>query len=261
MTVRLKAPHGNLNPHGFDYELWLWEQGVQATGYVRAGARDAAPARGWRRPGAIRSSARARRCATRSSSASPTGELAGVLAALVTGDQSAIERADWDVFRATGVAHLMSISGLHITMFAWLAGAGSRRGCGGAARASCCAGRRSTRHWPAAWCWPRPTRCSAAGACPRSARSGCWPRSALLRLAGRRWPWPCVWLLACAVVVALDPWALMQAGFWLSFVAVGVLFATDSGSACRTAGTGCDGRAWRSMLREQMGGHAGARRR
>ena len=32
MTVRLKAPHGNLNPHGFDYELWLWEQGVQATG-------------------------------------------------------------------------------------------------------------------------------------------------------------------------------------------------------------------------------------
>jgi competence protein ComEC len=32
---------------------------------------------------------------------------AGVLAALVTGDQNAIERPDWDVFRATGVAHLM----------------------------------------------------------------------------------------------------------------------------------------------------------
>jgi competence protein ComEC len=43
-----------------------------------------------------------------------------VLAALVVGDQNAIERADWDVFRATGVAHLMSISGLHITMFAWV---------------------------------------------------------------------------------------------------------------------------------------------
>ena len=48
-------------------------------------------------------------------------QLAGMLAALVVGDQNAIERADWDVFRATGVAHLMSISGLHITMFAWLA--------------------------------------------------------------------------------------------------------------------------------------------
>jgi competence protein ComEC len=49
---------------------------------------------------------------------------------------------------------------------------------------------------------------------------------ALLRLAGRRWPWPHVWLLIAAVVVAIDPWALMQAGFWLSFVAVGVLFTT-----------------------------------
>jgi competence protein ComEC len=37
-----------------------------------------------------------------------------LIAALVTGGQGAIERADWDVFRATGVAHLMSISGLHI---------------------------------------------------------------------------------------------------------------------------------------------------
>lgn len=51
---------------------------------------------------------------------------------------------------------------------------------------------------------------------------------ALLRLGGRRWPWPHVWLLTAAVVVAADPWALMQAGFWLSFVAVGVLFATDA---------------------------------
>ena len=44
ITVRLKAPHGNRNPHGFDYELWLWEQGLQATGYVRAGKGDV-PAR------------------------------------------------------------------------------------------------------------------------------------------------------------------------------------------------------------------------
>jgi competence protein ComEC len=48
-----------------------------------------------------------------------------------------------------------------------------------------------------------------------------------LRLLGKRWPWPTVWMLACVVVVIIDPWALLQAGFWLSFVAVGVLFATD----------------------------------
>jgi competence protein ComEC len=53
---------------------------------------------------------------------------------------------------------------------------------------------------------------------------------ALLRLSGKRWPWPQVLLLACAVVVAADPWAMLQPGFWLSFVAVGVLFATDPGA-------------------------------
>jgi competence protein ComEC len=34
-VVRLRQPHGNVNPHGFDYELYLFEQGVRATGYVR----------------------------------------------------------------------------------------------------------------------------------------------------------------------------------------------------------------------------------
>jgi competence protein ComEC len=53
---------------------------------------------------------------------------------------------------------------------------------------------------------------------------------AVLRWSGARWPWPLVWMLACAVVVVADPWALLQAGFWLSFVAVGVLFATDLGA-------------------------------
>jgi competence protein ComEC len=51
---------------------------------------------------------------------------------------------------------------------------------------------------------------------------------AVLRSAGLRWPWPATWCLALAVVVLLDPWALWQAGFWLSFVAVGVLLATDA---------------------------------
>ena len=123
-TARLKAPHGNLNPHGFDYELWLWEQGVGATGYVRSGPRDAPPRRltegGW--------SIERWRQSVRDRILGDAGDaesrrFAGIVAALVTGDQNVIERADWDVFRATGVAHLMSISGLHITMFAWLAAA------------------------------------------------------------------------------------------------------------------------------------------
>lgn len=57
---------------------------------------------------------------------------------------------------------------------------------------------------------------------------------ALLRSGARQWPWPFVWLTVCAAVVALDPWALLQPGFWLSFVAVGVLFASDAGLAAAT---------------------------
>jgi competence protein ComEC len=35
-SVKLKRPHGSLNPGGFDYERWLFTEGVGATGYVRS---------------------------------------------------------------------------------------------------------------------------------------------------------------------------------------------------------------------------------
>jgi competence protein ComEC len=83
----------------------------------------------------------------------------------------------------------------------------------------------------------------------------------LLRLAGLTWPWWLTWLWAMAVVLAVDPWALMQPGFWLSFVAVGILFATDPGQreAARDAPDAsglarAGGYAWRHaqrLLRDQ----------
>ena len=254
MTVRLKAPHGARNPHGFDYELWVWEQGVQATGYVRAGPRDVPPRcieQTWRHP-VERLRQAARDAITLRLAPDPTDaravRVAGVVAALVTGDQRAIDRADWDVFRATGVAHLMSISGLHITLFAWLAAAIVQG-----------LWRRSQRLCLAV---PAPSAALVFGVLLAAAYalfSG-WgvPAQrtvlmlvtvALLRLSGRRWPWPQVWLLTCAVVVALDPWALLQAGFWLSFVAVAILFATDS-RADRAYPAGVRGRFY-ALLREQ----------
>ncbi|MFV0681590.1 DNA internalization-related competence protein ComEC/Rec2 [Ottowia sp.] len=250
-TVRLKAPHGNLNPHGFDYELWLWEQGVRATGYVRTGRVDAPPrllARAVAHP-VERWRQRVRdRILGQSASGDEAADgpqrlrderLRGIVAALVTGDQNVIARADWDVFRATGVAHLMSISGLHITMFAWLAialvGWVWRR----SARWRWL-GRINPRLNPCLWL-PAPHAALIGGvllAAGYALFSG-WgvpaqrtvlmlAALAALRLAGLRWPWWMGWLLACAVVLVLDPWAWLQAGFWLSFVAVGVLFASHA---------------------------------
>ena len=118
-TVRLRQPHGNLNPHGYDYELNLFEQGVRATGYVRD-----APALLLERAAGYPVERLRQRVRDAIYASLPDRRAAGVLAALAVGDQGAIERDDWDLFRNTGVAHLMSISGLHITMFAWLAGLG-----------------------------------------------------------------------------------------------------------------------------------------
>jgi competence protein ComEC len=228
LVVRLKAPHGNLNPHGFDYELWLWEQGIQATGYVRATAREWARGEGpaklgdtWQRP--LEAQRQRVREAIFERVSSP--QLAGVIAALAVGDQASIDRADWDIYRATGVAHLMSISGLHVTLFAW-----------GAALIFGALWRRSMRlslRWAAQHAaliggllfatayalfsgWGIPAQRTVLMLCAVAA----------LRLSGKRWPWPLTWLLVLAVVVALDPWALRSAGFWLSFVAVGILFAS-----------------------------------
>ena len=111
LRVRLKAAHGHINPGGFDYELWLWEQGIRATGYVRQGPRDPAPER-LAQPGRHPVEWWRQRVRERLLGTLPGGGseavVAGVLAALVTGDQGAIERGAWEVFRATGVAHLMS---------------------------------------------------------------------------------------------------------------------------------------------------------
>jgi competence protein ComEC len=253
-TLRLKAPHGHVNPHGFDYELWLWEQGLQATGSVRSGPRDPPPRRvagSWQHP--VEQARHRVRDAIYAQVADP--RLAGVLAALVVGDQGAIEKSDWDVFRATGVAHLMSISGLHVTMFAWAAAALV----GGLWRRS----GRLCLAWPAqhaglaggvlfaaayalfsGWGVPAQRTVLMLGAV------------AVLRLGARDWPWPWVWLLACATVVAVDPWALTQAGFWLSFVAVGVLFASGPARDPAASGdaTSLPRRVWaaaRAMAREQ----------
>jgi competence protein ComEC len=228
-TVRLRRPHGHVNPHGHDHELWLFERGVRATGHVRT-VRDAAPPQRLARAvgHAVERLRQRVRDAIEARVADPRA--AGVLAALAVGDQGAIERDDWDLFRDTGVAHLMSISGLHVTMFAWLAGL-----------AIGAAWRRSAR-LPLAVPAPLAARVGGLAAAVAYAVVAGWgvpaqrtvwmlATASLLPLAGARWPWPLLLLAAAVVVSTLDPWALLQPGFWLSFVAVALLMASDAGAS------------------------------
>src|SRR5688500_10258841 len=128
-TVRLRRPHGHANPYGFDYEAWLLERGVGATGYVRQkgerkrlGARNGLMDHVEKAREAVRDRFQAQLGAT------PAG---GILAALAVGDQRAISPEEWRLFNRTGVTHLMSISGLHVTrvsgLAAWLVSFAWRR--------------------------------------------------------------------------------------------------------------------------------------
>ena len=226
-SIKLKAPHGHINPHGFDYELWLWEQDMHATGYVRRGVHDAPPiliTRSWTHPiERLRQRVRQRIYAQLGDQ-----QGAGVVLALLLGDQASIDRADWDVFRATGVAHLMAISGLHITALAWLV-----------ARCVGWIWRRSDWWSKVSWCMGLPAQKAAmlsalVTAVGYSAFTGwaipaqrtVWMLCAVLtlRMYGLRWPAYQVLLFAATVVLVADPWAFMQAGFWLSFMAVSILF-------------------------------------
>ncbi|WP_026201118.1 DNA internalization-related competence protein ComEC/Rec2 [Cupriavidus sp. UYPR2.512] len=230
LTVRLRRPRGLANPFGFDYAYWLLAQGYGATGYVRRAqgpAQDASRERlAWR--------VQARRAAVREHlrAALPANARFGaVLIALVIGDQRGIHADDWQVFRRTGVSHLVAISGLHITMIAGMAASLA----GLLWRHSFGLGRWLRRPLPL-WL---PARQAALVAAVASAlaygllagmqipalRTVAMLCVAAVAVWGARAP-PASVVLAWAALVALllDPWAVMLPGFWLSFGAVAVIF-------------------------------------
>lgn len=247
-TVRLKRPHGTANPDVYDVEYAWLEDGIRATGYVRTGVApvddadlddDPRPAAGpprlidrfvpspnntieWTRA-AIRD-----RILRDLSGDDGPAPYAGVIVALVVGDQRAIEASDWTLFNRTGIGHLVSISGLHVSMLAALGA------------------------WATAWWWRRsPARLGRLPAQKAAALAGFAVALAYCLLAGFGVPAQrtlymigtvalALWLhratsvthVLCAallVVLAIDPWAVMAAGFWLSFTAVASIFYVTSG--------------------------------
>jgi competence protein ComEC len=221
LTVRLKQPHGTSNPHGFDFELWALENNVRAVGYVnsKAGNQRLAEMAGgfnyriqhWREY-----------LRDKLAASLPAAPYAGVLTALAIGDQSSIPQAQWQVFTRTGVNHLMSISGLHITMLAGLGFA------------------------LAYWLWRRsarltlllPARKAAAlvallVALSYALLSGfAVPAQRTVYMAGavaialwlnRNFSPAQILCIALLGVLIPDPWSILSPGFWLSFGAVALI--------------------------------------
>jgi len=241
LTVRLKRPHGSANPNGFDYEAWLLERGIRATGFVRAqgvameaGPEGAAATAGVAQrldsfvltsihtPGYVIERLRAA-VRARFDAALPDGRYAGILTALAVGDQNAIPAEQWEIFARTGITHLVAISGLHVTMIAVLAGGLVSR------------------------LWRRQERMVLALPARRAAVLAGWLAAFFYTLlAGFAVPAQrtlymlsiaacALWLghtgkasrtlcLALLIVLLIDPWAVLAPGFWLSFGAVAALF-------------------------------------
>lgn len=220
-TLRLRTPHGSLNPGGFDYEGWLLRQRVGATATVREGQRCIGER------GAV---LRLRQhVADQVRAALPQRpEAASLIAALTVGDDSGIGAADWELFRQTGTTHLVAISGFNIAIVAGVA------------------------FFLCRWLWALWPRLCLVLPAQRAGLAG----SALLAgayalLAGFEPPvqravvmlWlalAAVWfhrasrpsrVLALAWLAALapDPLAIASPGLWLSFGAVAAIFYVSLG--------------------------------
>jgi competence protein ComEC len=224
LTARLYRPHAQINPHGFDFEAWLLERGIRATGYLTA----AGPAGDC--GGGLRAMLDRQRQAIRTHLMRALGDrpYAGIVVALAIGDQDAIPSAQWTLFRHTGVTHLMSISGMHVTLFSTLV------------------------YLLVSRLWRRaPRLCLVLPARKAGLGLGLLAAAAYVALAGFGIPAQrtlymlavgvvCLWsgwvssptrILAAALlaVVLIDPWAALAPGFWLSFGAVAGLMYAASG--------------------------------
>lgn len=221
--VRLNRPHGFANPGGYDYEAALFQQGIVARGYVRDTAFNTRLASA--RPGlqTVRAALRARLY----------GQAAdlrhvGVLSALILGDRDGVSAAQWQLLSRTGTNHLLVISGLHVGFVAMTAYALINL---------------LVRSLPRLLLW-LPAQHYAAlaavlAALMYSALAGfSLPTQRALvmvlvlmsgHLLGRRFLPSYSLLLAATLVLLLAPMSITQAGFWLSFTAVGALLLAFTG--------------------------------
>ena len=243
LTIRLRRPHGLANPHGFDYEAWLLEQGIGATGSVRndkdRDVSDVNKSRNRRIDSFVFSLnnlvqlARAK-LRDRILTSLPNQTYAPILVALVIGEQNAISAQDWTMFARTGVSHLISISGLHVTMLSGMA----------------------AQLMFYLWRHSFFTQSQLPLIIPAqkvAALTGAVIALIYVALAGFGVPAQrtlimlsvvalAVWFdrisnpshvlgVALALVLLIDPWAVLWPGFWLSFCAVGLIFFAGTGRA------------------------------
>lgn len=225
--LRLHRPHGFSNPGGFDYEAWLLQQDISASGYVRESSLNRLLASGNTRPWFHRLRYK---LLQQLQQYQAHWQHTALLRALTLGDKSAISAEQWLLFASMGLNHLMVISGLHIALVAAV-----MFRCGAAlARVSSTLLLRFTAPRMAAVLSALAALCYAglAGFTLPALRALVMVLVYLSGIVLRRQTHSVSALgLALLLVLLLDPLAPQSAGFWLSFVAVSILLLQGSKAA------------------------------
>lgn len=225
VVVRLKPVHGHANPGGFDYRRWLFRHRIVATGYLREPPVALGAASGW--PAVVdrlRSLARSHLAASLQQAAElglsdrARGAAAALSLGLALGDRGELTDRQWEMLLASGTNHLLAISGLHVGMIAALAALLVRALWGRLAASRGMPAQRVAALAAVAAGW---AYALIAGLSIPTLRAALMLSVLLLGvLMQRRWRLVDLWLLAFVLVLALDPFAPLDMGFWLSFAAV-----------------------------------------
>ena len=221
LQLRLRCRHGFVNPCAPDRDLALLRERIDATAYV---AGKSTPVR--LTPPAEAPVERLRgRIAGGIADAVASAPTAAVLQGLAVGVRGTIPDQLWDAFAVTGIAHLIAISGLHVTGCA-VAVLGLLRLCR-RARANALPRVGTGGESAVVVAVTAGYAFLSGGSVPALRTLAMVAVFALLRVLRRSWPLHQSLALAGLVLVACDPLALTSAGFWLSFVATAALCAVS----------------------------------
>ncbi len=216
------------SPGAFDRIWWLGGDGIYATGYLRDGDHLDLVQRG--KPGLLQLVERVRAYVRAAALRGPPERAATVLA-LVLGDQSRLDRELVRAFQATGIIHLLSISGLHVS---GLAGLVFFLGWAILARLGRLPLRTRVDRWAALIALPFPIAYALLAGGMVSVVRACVMYLALIvgLLIGRRRDLYSAVALAAIVVLLYQPASLWTKGFQFSFAAVwGMIYYRPAVSA------------------------------
>ncbi|MEO0443563.1 MAG: DNA internalization-related competence protein ComEC/Rec2 [Pseudomonadota bacterium] len=225
LSVKLRRPRGFVNPGGFDYQRFLLQKGIVATGYVKKDPANTVlynrcQQRLWYSLHKI--DCKRASLAEHFSAYFTSHQTIGPFLGLLTGDKRFITHQQWVLLRDTGTIHLLAISGLHIGLSAIM-------------------GFFFAKPWVFLWMWITKSNAgmafahlsSIAFALGYSMLSGFSLSSQraciMVILVHIFWflrstsqPWLFV-VIALLLIAILDPLAVHSSSFWLSFSAVIIL--------------------------------------